>query len=312
MTEWTSECVEFLMLAMLRRRLAGDEFVDELPWWMLTLYVLILWSQPPLTTCWCSTLATLWYPAVLKNLSTSNLQNSTSSRLFNVILYSICTSRITNPDYSETRKIVYFTSLGCIVVLCYCAVRPLILQNTNSPLNWIAKKSLVALQCEVQQQPLIRDSPTLYCTTVGRAFAPFWLHSCTLLLCSAPTIILQMYSSYTMRSAATATNSRSCNIAQNSPLACANPLCTCSQCHPNLVQPLSFSDASTIQTSTSFSLSPPVLHWKYLWSHVQLQSLVYSLMFVAQKLRQGLRSTIHFYFTASSKFWRLVGCLKSR
>ena len=29
-------------------------------------------------------------------------------------------------------------------------------------------------------------------------------------------------------------------------------------------------------------------------------------------LWQGLRSTIHFYFTASSKFWRLVGCLKSR
>ena len=27
---------------------------------------------------------------------------------------------------------------------------------------------------------------------------------------------------------------------------------------------------------------------------------------------QGLRSTIHFYFTASSKFWRLVGCLKFR
>ena len=27
---------------------------------------------------------------------------------------------------------------------------------------------------------------------------------------------------------------------------------------------------------------------------------------------QGLRSTIHFYFTASSKFWRLVGCLESR
>ena len=27
---------------------------------------------------------------------------------------------------------------------------------------------------------------------------------------------------------------------------------------------------------------------------------------------QGLRSTIHFYFTASSKFWRLEGCLKSR
>ena len=50
--------------------------------------------------------------------------------------------------------------------------------------------------------------------------------------------------------------------------------------------------------------------------HVVLIWLAESIAFrsIASKsyIGQGLRSTIHFYFTASSKIWRLVGCLESR
>ena len=134
----------------------------------------------------------------------------------------------------------------CIVVLCYSAAYPIIL-----------------------------DLATVYC----REFILNWIGN-------------EVLGCFAMRSAA-ATNSRSCNIAQNSPLARANPLC---QCHPSLVQLLIFSWGEH-NTNLNFILpfSSCFTFYKYIWGHVHLQALVYSLMFVAQKYLRTFEALVDSY-----------------